>query len=89
MALQVILHLHNEDPFLAEVDALPAPGDNFIKVSNPRKRDGKALATLAHGVTTVIYPWTRVTFVEVLDGEGGGETQDSLMGFFREDGRAR
>src|SRR5204863_67629 len=51
MALQVILHLHNEDPFLAEVDALPAPGDNFIKVSNPRKRDGKALSTLAHGVT--------------------------------------
>lgn len=86
MSYQVILHLHNEDPFIAEVETLPAPTDNFIQVTNPRKRDGKPLATLAHGVASVIYPWTRVAFIEVLESDEPAESTDGLMRFFREEG---
>ena len=87
MAHQIILHLHNEvDPIVADVDKLPAPTDNFIQVSNPRKRDGKPLPTLVAGVTSVIYPWTRISFIELTGGEDEHRTTDPLMSFFREDG---
>ena len=86
MALQVIMHLHNEDPFLADIDALPDPTHNFVKITNPRKRDGKAISTLTTGATAFIYPWTRITFIEVMDdGESTAQTE-TLMSFFRENG---
>lgn len=93
MAFQVILHLHNEEPFAADIEVLPDPTHNFICVTNPRKRDGKALGTLTDGATAVIYPWTRVSFIEVM-GTGGGAgaasaTGDSMMSFFRENGNDR
>ena len=89
MALQVIMHLHNEDPFLAEIEAMPEPTHNFVKVTNPRKRDGKPIATLTDGATAVIYPWTRITFIEVLESSENAEPADALMGFFRENSGRR
>ncbi len=84
MPIRVVVHIHNEDPFLAEVDDLPDPKDNFIMVRHPRKRDGKALTFITTGATAFMYPWSRISFVEVLD-----ETNapDSVVGFFREEGR--
>jgi hypothetical protein len=41
VAKTVILHLTGEDPVLADIDEDPQPGDQFIKVTNMRKRDGK------------------------------------------------
>lgn len=88
MAIQVVLHLHNEDPFVAEMESLPDPTHNYIQVKNPRKRDGKALSTLTNGATAFLYPWTRITFIEILEGEeseSAGST--ALIGFFREGAR--
>jgi hypothetical protein len=84
VAVRVILHVHNEDPIVAEVDELPDAKDNFVLVRNARKRDGKALPYVSEGATAFIYPWTRITFIEVMD-----ETQqrNSVVPFFREEGR--
>lgn len=84
MPVRVIIHVHNEDPFIAELEELPDPKDNFMLVRHPRKRDGKALSFITDGATAFLYPWTRISFVEVMD-----ETQanDSVVGFFREEGR--
>lgn len=85
MAVQVILHLHGEDPVLADIDAIPDPSHNFIRVSNPRRRDGKSLPTMTDGMTSVIYPWSRVTFIEVMGSEEGvRDSGDAVMSFFRE-----
>ena len=43
MAKVIIIHIHNEDPILAEVEEMPQPTDNFIEFTNPRRRDGKAI----------------------------------------------
>lgn len=86
MALQVILHVHNEDPFVADIEAMPDPTHQFLKVTNPRRRDGKPLATLQQDATAVLYPWSRIFFVEVLGKEETGNITDGLMSFFREDG---
>ena len=84
MAMQVVLHLHNEEPFIADLEALPDPNANYIRVTNPRKRDGKAIATLTNGATTFLYPWTRITFLEILEDNESQDSADKLMGFFRE-----
>lgn len=84
MPIRVVIHVHNEDPFVAEIEGVPDPKDNFLLLRNPRKRDGKALTFVTNGATSFIYPWTRISFVEVMDEAQG---QESLVGFFREDGR--
>lgn len=86
MAIRVIVHIHNEDPFVAEMDEMPDPKDNFILLRNPRKRDGKALTFVTDGATAFLYPWNRISFLEVLDGVAG-RGHESIVGFFREDQR--
>jgi hypothetical protein len=78
--IKVILHLTGEDPTVAEMEAEPQPGDQFIKVTNMRKRDGKEVAYLAPGVESVIFPWHRVNFLEMMPSE---EDRDSVIDIFR------
>jgi hypothetical protein len=66
MSITIILHITNEDPILAEVDQLPEPHDQMIAINNPRLRDGKDLHYLEDETTSMIIPWHRVNFVEVL-----------------------
>jgi len=80
MAYTVLIHIANEDPVVGEVDELPTPADQSLRVQNPRKRDGKDLHYLQNDVTTVIWPWSRISFVEVLP--SGAE--DEIIGFVRE-----
>ena len=89
MAIQVVLHLHNEDPFVGDLDVLPDPTHNYVKITNPRKRDGKPLPTLTNGATAFLYPWTRITFIEVLDDIESSAPTEALMSFFRESGGNR
>jgi hypothetical protein len=81
MTIRALVHILNEDPVLCELDAVPDPKDNFIRVRNPRKRDGKRLEMLAEGVTSIVYPWTRITFIEFFDDE---LQREAVVGFFRE-----
>jgi hypothetical protein len=91
MTVRVILHVLNEESIVADLEELPDPKDNCIIVRNPRKRDGKSLTMLAEGVETVIYPWTRITYIEVLDQVGASSSPsgsgENIVGFFREDNR--
>ncbi|MFQ3664323.1 MAG: hypothetical protein SNJ69_18265 [Chloroflexaceae bacterium] len=80
MAKTVILHLTGEDPLLAEIEAEPQPGDQFVRVFNMRKRDGKPVSYLAAGVQAVIFPWHRITFIELMPSE---EERSSVIDFFR------
>ncbi len=76
----ILIHISNEDPVLGEVDALPTPIDQIIKVKNPRLRDGKDLRYLQPNVTEMILPMLRITFIEVLP----GDQEDEIIGFVRE-----
>ena len=64
----VIVHIQNEDPVLGEMEALPSSSDVTITVRNPRRRDGKDLPYLDPAVTTVIWPMSRVNFIEIMPG---------------------
>jgi hypothetical protein len=66
MSLTVIVHINNEDPVLCEIERLPNPADQVVIVHNPRMRDGKELYYLDDDVTTMILPWHRINFIQVL-----------------------
>ena len=79
----VVAHCTNEDPFLAEVTELPKPADNCVEFFNPRLRDGKPLRYASPGMSSIIYPFHRVSFIEVLANE---EERAQVVEFFRERG---
>ena len=76
----VLIHINNEDPVVGEVDKLPEPTDNIITIKNPRRRDGKDLFFLEANVTTVIWPFHRLVFVEVMP----TAEEEEIIGFVRE-----
>ena len=94
MAITAIVHILGEDAFAADLDHLPDPSHAFITMRNLRKKDGKPLNYLMDGVSTVLYSWSRITFVEILGGESAVAGSDyrpvaagtTVLGFFREDG---
>jgi len=80
MAHMLLVHISNEEPFLAEVRELPQPGDQVLICNSPRRRDGKDVHMFLPEVVTVIFPWTRVNFVEVMP----SETAEDIISFVRE-----
>jgi hypothetical protein len=76
----VLLHIVNEDAVLAEMDQLPATNDTMVVVKNPRRRDGKDVLYIDIKVATVIFPLSRINFIEVIP---TGE-EDEIIGHFRE-----
>lgn len=81
MPKTVILHLTGEDPVVAEMETDPQPSDAYVRVSNLRRRDGKDVAYISAGVQSVIYPWHRITFLEIMISE---EERGDVIDFFRD-----
>ena len=80
MSITVQIHILNEEPIVAEVDALPASTDTLLVAMNPRLRDGKDLRSVAPNVTTIIFPLARLNFIQVLP---SGE-EERVVGFVRD-----
>jgi hypothetical protein len=80
MASTVILHIAGETAVVGEVEELPKPTDNFITVMNPRQKDGKDLHYIDNNVVKVIWPISKISFIEILE---SGE-DEKIIGFVRE-----
>lgn len=79
MTYTIILHVMDEDPVVGEIEKMPAPTDAILKVTNPRRLDGKELHYLAAGVVEVIWPLRRINFIELMPSE-----DEEIIGFVRE-----
>ena len=80
MPVTLVLHIPDESPIVAEVEELPEPTDNLIVVSNPRRRDGKDLHYLDANVVKVMWPLSRINFIEILP----SSEEERIIGFVRE-----
>lgn len=78
--LTIIVHIVNEDPVVCEVDELPSPSDQFLLLNNPRRRDGKDIHYLDEEVTSMIIPWHRINFVQLMP----SADVEEVIGFVRE-----
>jgi hypothetical protein len=76
----ILMHIQNDDPVLGEVDNLPNPGDSLVIIKNPRRKDGKDLYYLDANVTTVMWPVTRINYIEVMP----TAEEEQIIGFVRE-----
>jgi len=80
MPYSVILHLAGEASIVGEIDELPKNTDTIIMISNPRLRDGKDVHYIEPNVTKVIWPFSKVSFIELLE----DADEEDLIGFVRE-----
>jgi hypothetical protein len=80
MSFSVIVHIAGETPIIGEVDEMPKPTDNIIVVSNPRQRDGKDLHYIDNNVVKVIWPLSKVNFIEILE----SADEEKIIGFVRD-----
>jgi hypothetical protein len=64
--ISLLVHLANSEPVKIDVDEMPAPTDQVIVGKNPRERNDREVTWLDEGVTTVIFPWWRINFIQVL-----------------------
>ncbi len=76
----VIVHFMNEDPVVGEIDTLPTPIDNLVSVKNPRKKDGKDIPFLEPNVTIVVWPLSRISFIEIMS----SGSEEDIISFVRE-----
>ena len=80
MAHTLIVHILDSEPVLGEVDDLPATNDTMVKISNPRRPDGKDVHYISENVITVFWPIERINFIEVIGSEG----EEEIIGFVKE-----
>ena len=80
MAYSVIIHISGETSVAGEIEELPKPADTIILVMNPRQKDGKDLHYLDNNVTKVIWPLSKISFIEVLE----NADEEKIIGFVRE-----
>jgi len=66
MTILLLLHVANEDPLVIEVDELPKSTDTIVIGKHPRRRDNKEVHYILSEVDTVIFPLSRLNFIEVL-----------------------
>jgi hypothetical protein len=81
MAKLVIIHVMGEDPILAELEELPKPTDQFLEFTNPKRRDGKPIPYVTQGAKSFMFPWHRLSFIEVMTAES---ERAATIEFFRE-----
>ena len=80
MSYTLVIHVTGEEAVVAEIDELPEPDATMITVKNPRRMDGKDLHYLDENVVTVIWPMSRINFIEILP----TKEEEEIIGFVRE-----
>jgi hypothetical protein len=78
MAILVIVHVVNEEPFVADLEELPAADATCVIFKNPRTREQKRVQWLSGAVQSVIFSMSRITFIEVPT-EGSGEEVEGFV----------
>ncbi|MGQ9887073.1 MAG: hypothetical protein ACUVSX_01160 [Aggregatilineales bacterium] len=80
--ITLLIHIANAEPIKLDVDELPKPTDLVIVGSNPRDRKDREVSWVEDGVNTVILPWSRINYIEILPDK---EAQEEFPLPFRND----
>ncbi len=80
MAISVIVHIAGEEAVFGEIDEIPSPTDISVRLNHPHRIDGKELSYLSENVITVIWPLSRINFIEIMP----SHEEEEIIGFVRE-----
>jgi hypothetical protein len=67
ITLQV--HIANGEPIKLDVEEMPSMSDIAIVGSNPRDRQEREVSWIDDGVSTVIIPWSRINYIQIMPSE--------------------
>ncbi|HUF38067.1 MAG TPA: hypothetical protein VMN57_06060 [Anaerolineales bacterium] len=79
MPFSLIVHISDEDPVVGEAEELPEVDHFLVRLTNPRRLDGKALHYITPGVSDIFLPMHRVSFIELVPSD-----EEEIIGFVRE-----
>jgi hypothetical protein len=68
----VILHLNNEQPLLADLYEPPSPGDVGLRCTNLRQMNGKRPVFVHDSGSIFFFPYLHIRFVEIPSGAVSG-----------------
>ena len=78
MVRDVVVHLLNEQPLVADLFALPTPSDTGLLCTNLRTLAGKRPVFVDASASVFFFPYAHIRFVEVRPGsEGAPDTSGS------------
>jgi hypothetical protein len=60
-----VLHMHNEQPMLADLFEAPLPGDVGLRCTNLRMKNGKRPIFIDDVASIFFFPYLHVRFVEI------------------------
>jgi hypothetical protein len=69
MAYTVNIHILNEEPFVADLEALPAADATYIFVTNPRTREGRQVPWNTGQTQGFIFPMSRISYIAIMVSE--------------------
>ena len=80
MIRNVILHINNEQPLLADLFEAPAPGDVGLRCTNLRQMNGKRPVFVDNVHAMFFFPYLHIRFVEIPPGAmSGSDPAQALM----------
>ena len=66
MSERVVIHVQNEEPFIADMEGMPPVNATYVQFSNPRTREGRQVPWATAGTTGYVFPMSRISFIEIL-----------------------
>jgi hypothetical protein len=69
MLHNVVIHIANEQPIMADLESMPSPSDVALICQNLRTMNGKKPVFVDHAESTFVIPLVHVRFVEIPQAE--------------------
>ena len=76
MIRDVVIHLFNDQPVVADLLDMPAASDAGLVCTNLRTLDGRRPVFIDHGDSTFFFPYQQIRFVEIPRTEDGARDSD-------------
>jgi hypothetical protein len=73
MIRNVVIHLMNEQPLLADVEAAPGPSDVAFVCTNLRTMNGTRPVFVNRMESVFVFPYTQIRFIELPDAALAGD----------------
>jgi hypothetical protein len=62
----VVIHVTNEQPLLADLYEMPTPADVSLVCTNIRMLDGKKPLFIDHADSVFVFPYLNIRFIEIM-----------------------
>ena len=71
MIRDVVLHMNNEQPLLADLFEAPSPGDVGLRCTNLRTMNGRRPVFVDDSASIFFFPYLHIRFLEIPPAAGG------------------